>query len=332
MAKVKDLGVAWLRTDAYMGNYPSTTFLDDTLTAAQTAGLHVLVTMTYTWSANGGKFNDPTDHTAWANYAGTLVDHWNASFPGVIGAYEIWNEANGIYFENAGNTANAGPAEYEDLLKVTYAVLKPKVGSALILSTGTAVSGISASDWLSSVYAANGGSSANLFDAVAHHPYNSGANDVVDNSGSGYRETAQLRQVMNANGDSNKQIWGTEAGWPSCYPSGGGNIMTEATRATRFDGDMKDWFYGLHDANGAPTGQFSTTGDWNTAAWMIFKLYKNGDGSFGTTHDDGVEAFGLIYTGNTCTDGSTPSSMGYEPPVVGELRSFAASLQSSIGP
>jgi hypothetical protein len=337
LQKIHDLGLTWVRTDASLHGYPDTQFLDATLDAARQAHLRVLVTLTYTWSANGGSHNEPKDHRAWASFAGDLVDHWNESFPGLIGAYEIWNEANADVFFHPpdASSGNSGAQAYFDLLKTTYSMLHPKVGSAPILTTGTApADGDGPADaaahpsrpasWVQALYDLNGDGSSGLFDAVAHHPYQTSG--AVNKAASGYRATAFIRQVMNAHGDAAKQIWATEAGWPSCTATPNGSRMTEPERSARLDADLKDWFYGLHDPAGASTGRYAEHGDWNTALWVIYKLYKNYDNLASDP------ALGLIDgPSDHCDDGSTPKAW-FEPEIVQKAVEFAGRAQSTVPP
>jgi hypothetical protein len=96
--------------------------------------------------------------------------------------------------------------------------------------------------------------------------------------------------------------------------------MTEAERNRRFQNDMKDWFYGVHDANGARIG-YAAQSDWGTEMYFLFKPFKSG----GT--DDQL---GVVYTGPNSPNGCNGLTNWYQPPMFGSIQNFAASLQSTI--
>jgi hypothetical protein len=329
--KIKELGVGWVRTDMLVSNYSDVKAADAVISQAKRIGVKLIMTVSYSYGGLGVDPNDghsaPQDPQAWADYVGGLAYYWEATAPGTVKAIEIWNEPNLSQF-----WTNVDPVAYADLLRRSYKTIKAGVPHMVVLSAGlspggsnwdaTVTSNQNPATFLKKVYEYNNGSSNSLFDAVGYHPYETGVKDQINYSGGppggGYHGTHFVRQVMNQFGDQSKQIWGTEAGWPSCV-NYGSSTMTEEQRSFRFKGDLKDWFYGVHDSTGKSTGQFSQTSDWNTGPFMIFKLYKNTDST----------GLGLIYANNTCTSGSSPSGY-FEPQIIQDIKSFAASPRDTV--
>jgi hypothetical protein len=334
---VKSMGGKWARADAniynvvygrnYEGGYAS---LDSYLRNARDRGIKVLPTFTY------GPY---TDIPAWTGAVKGYIDHWRATdktltapngLLDTVGAYEIWNEAN--------NTAitQVPPAAYVALLKSVYSTIKTNDPNKPVVSSGLAPGGANAAccinnlsnpaDYLNAVYVANGSNSNGLFDAVGYHPYeNSDTSATTGNgnvAGGGFRGTQWIRNVMNKYGDSGKKIWGTEAGLNSCAAYGGGSTrgMTEAERKRRFENDMKDWFYGTHDASGARIG-YAAQSDWGTEMYFLFKPFKSG-----STDDQ----LGVVYTGPNSPNGCNGLTNWYQPPMFGAIQNFTSSLQSTI--
>ena len=321
MAKIAELGMKWVRLDANL--YKSTNFIDNAISEAKKNNLKVLATFTY---------GDTSNPQALADKVTAYVTHWNSlGLLGSVGAYEIWNEPN-----NTGdpNIPFEDPVALAGFMKKAYPILKFSSPSLPVVAGGYAPGGGNApccngnlanpADYLDALYKANGNKSDGIFDAAAIHPYSSSEYPIAGvNNKSGWRNTQYLRNVMNFYGDADKQIWGTEAGWHSCASYGSSSTpFTEAQRSTRFKNDMKDWFYGLHNLDGSPKGEFNASGgDWNTGPFIIYKLYKAGD--------SGSNMLGLIYTPSLRCDG-LPS--WYEPPIINDIKFFSAANQAVVNP
>ncbi|MBJ7283007.1 MAG: hypothetical protein JHD40_07865 [Acidimicrobiia bacterium] len=272
--------------------------------------------MTFTYRPpNSPDVFTTSEHQQWAIWAGEVAARLTAANPGTIGAFEIWNEPNNPLFWSPVN-----PVAYADLLaRSAFAI---RVRSAVPILTGglspggtNSASG-STSDprnpatWLAAVYAAGGRST---FDAVAAHPYDSVS--TVANQGpprvawsSGFRATHWLRVVMDANGDSAKSIWGTEAGTPSCTSYSGGKL-SEGARASRLRDDIADWRRGQHNPWTGETTGFGLKSDWNTGPFMVFKMYKQYD----------APGLGLSFASSQC---GRPA--WYEPAPVAMFRSLTS--------
>ena len=289
-------GVGWARLDCAPLSHSTITTCDDRVAQARRVGLRIVLTMAYRPSTASGAFG-AVEQQQWAVWAGQTTGHLVAAYPGTIGAFEIWNEPN-----NAGWWANADPVTYEAFLaRVSYAI-RASTTNVPILIGGLSPGGLNgpasatadvtnAATFMARVYAAGG---RGLFDAVGIHPhdtYSTTTNVGPPAAGwsSGYRATHWVRQVMDANGDSTKRIWATEAGTASCLPYGGYKL-SDSQRAGRLLTDVQDWTKGLHDpATGATTG-LGTSSDWHTGPFMVFKMYKAFDGA----------GFGLTYASAQC--------------------------------
>jgi hypothetical protein len=115
-------------------------------------------------------------------------------------------------------------ALYTQMLKLSYSSIKAVDPASTVLTGGTAACGtgsgnLSASDFLSGIYA-NGGKG--YFDAVADHPY---AIPFLPEFGWYWNYWQQMaatspsvRSVMVAAGDGAKKIWITEYGTPTGGP------------------------------------------------------------------------------------------------------------------
>lgn len=334
---LKSLGGKWARVDAnivfvtggrnYEGGYAS---IDAFLRGARDNGIKVMPTFTY------GPY---ADTAAWSGAVKGYIDHWRATDKSLmnpnglldtVGAYEIWNEANNSYL------TQVPPSSYAALAKSVYSTIKTNDPNKPVVSSGLSPGGTNGpcctnnisnpADYLNAVYAANGNSSNGLFDAVGYHPYETSDYSATSGNGNvnggGLRATHWIRNVMNKYGDSSKKIWGTEAGLNSCAAYGGGSTrgMTEAERSRRFQNDMKDWFYGVHDTSGARIG-YAAQSDWGTEMYFLFKAFKSG------AVDDQL---GVVYGGATPPNGCNNQTAWYQPPMFGSIQSFVASLQSAI--
>jgi hypothetical protein len=216
--KAGDLGVGWVRLflnwkdaepadNAYNAAYISSVARD--VAAYRVTGVKVLVVVTGSpqWasgSASGIGAPDPAQYAA-------FIDHVMVAAPGV-GAWEIWNEADGnLFWENGPQ-----PAAYAALLRATYPVVKARDRNAIVVSTGMIGNHF---DFLERLYD-NG--AQGFFDAVGVHTdtpcliaapnyfYREADGRIGRYTFTGYRE---VHHVMARHGDGAKPIWMTEIGW-----------------------------------------------------------------------------------------------------------------------
>lgn len=341
---IKSMGGKWARTDANISNGASATqnegglkSIDSFLAGARNNGMKVLVTFTY------GDYNNPT---AWVGTANDYIAHWKAiGLLDAVGAYEIWNEPNNA-FGTSGIPYLSADA-YAKLLKSVYPSIKAADPNKPVVSggmssgryvngpVGAKIPGTTTTDlsnpaeYLNNIYIANGGTSNGLFDAVGFHPYTLGSSSLTSGNlgGSAFRATHFIRQVMNSRGDNSKKIWGTEAGLNSCGSAYGNAPMTEDQRKTRYNNDMYDWFYGVHDVASGKLTSYSAQSDWGTEMYFLFKPFKAG---MAGSADPSADNFGVVYTGSTAPYGCAPYGNGYKPPMFGAIQTFTSSLQSTV--
>lgn len=137
-------------------------------------------------------------------------------YAGKISAYEIWNEPNAVTFY----TPAPDPAGYTDLLKAAYPKIKAVDPSVTVIGgvLGAVVDfgniTINPVRFLDGMYDAG---AKEFFDAISFHPYHYSLkfSEGMSLANSPVNQLIQMRQVMVANGDSAKKIWGTEYGQPT---------------------------------------------------------------------------------------------------------------------
>jgi hypothetical protein len=159
---------------------------------------------------------------------------------GRVEAYEIGNEPNldWAWSEGAPGTEPPNPAEYAALLKEAQACIKAVDPEAVVVSGALATVGPYDKEadppayphaWndLKFLQAMYNEGAKGYFDALGSHPYGfyfppeQDPGGWADNpvhghmyvDGLAFRRAEQQRQVMVANGDGGKQVWGTEWGW-----------------------------------------------------------------------------------------------------------------------
>jgi polysaccharide biosynthesis protein PslG len=206
--------------------------LDNIVNMDNPAGLKVLLSVahapTFYRSASSGLM--PSDPATFQ----TLMQTMASRYKGKVQAYELWNEQN---LSREAGVGNINPASYLGLLKAGFAGVKAGDSSATAIlgalsPTGTTRPGESMDDleYLTALYALNGGEVRGYFDALAGHL--SGFSNPPDCTPStpqcslsgAWNETpaffafyrvGQYHDTMVANGDGNKAVWLTEFGYDS---------------------------------------------------------------------------------------------------------------------
>lgn len=158
--------------------------------------------------------------------------------------YQILNEPNlSVEWGNR----QPEPRRYADLLTAAYTHAKRVNPAVTIISAGLATTaeppgspyGLDDRLFLQEFYAAGG---AAYFDVLGANPYGFrySPDDTSDANGFNFSRAQTLRNIMVANGDAAKQVWGLECGWllTSTYPMGGYEWMKvtpeeQATYLTR---------------------------------------------------------------------------------------------------
>jgi hypothetical protein len=124
--------------------------------------------------------------------------------------WQLWNEPNfGLFWKPAPSVSG-----YLELLRAFHGAVKGAGAGGRVLLAGlfpTPSGGISMRDFITELYRRGGGG---LFDAAAIHPY-------AANPARAIALTAELRSLLDREGDNDKPIWITEVGWASGgVPSG----------------------------------------------------------------------------------------------------------------
>ena len=207
ISQMKSAGVSWIRIDiniAYPWSY--LTLIQD----AAAAGIKVDALL------DDASTPTPTAFAAFATQAVAKLA------PLGVSTYEVMNEP---------NCAGVSASAYTAILRSTYTAIKTADSSAFVLSAGLcpAPSSYEPYTYLTAMYAAG---AHGYFDAMNMHPYSYPDTPLqTSDAWNPWSYLSQLRSIMNANGDSSKQIWLTEFGCPTGTAGGYPADCTDATLA-----------------------------------------------------------------------------------------------------
>jgi len=206
--------------------------LDRTVRMARERGLDVFGVIAYapTWARPTGCTKcPPADPATFAAFAGRAAARYG---PQGVKVWQIWNEPNNHYYW----APRPNVAVYTELLKAAYTSIKQADPGATVVAAGlspasTTADGswISPLDFLAGIYAHGG---RGHFDALAHHPYSfGGSSHPLDGHPlNAFTQTFFLHEMMVANGDGAKKIWGSESG--AATGSAPGKAVTEGRQRT----------------------------------------------------------------------------------------------------
>jgi hypothetical protein len=221
---------------------------DDQVEKAAQAGIKVLpfITAAPTWavpekpvSGTGGTLKTParlpvsgTARTAWSSFLAAAVARYGATgsfwaeHPGVparpIREWQIWNEPNFKYF-----IAKPNPAEYGQLVKISFAALRASDPGAKVILAGLFARPKGArdrktgkhkslnwyaSDFVETMYKRTPGLKTS-FTGAALHPYTVFAKELPE-------VVEEFRNTLKRAHDASKGLWLTEIGWSSGKASG----------------------------------------------------------------------------------------------------------------
>ena len=245
----RDGGAGWTRIDINWeliqrngrGTFDWAAF-DRVVQAARAHGLSVLATILYTpsWARPAGTDGTyaPSDLSAYAEFAAAAAAHYA---PMGVHTWEIWNEPNIGFWKPAPD-----PERYTQMLKLAYTAIKTADPSAFVVSAGLSPYGalgdvsqraMNPLTFLERMYAAGARGS---FDALGWHPYNFGG--IGFHPASAWSQVAETkpsaRSIMVANGDGDKQIWGTEFGAPT---GSAGDAVSDAAQAQLVTAGYAKW-------------------------------------------------------------------------------------------
>ncbi len=252
------------------------------LDTAASYGIAVVaaVTSSPTWASDYGGLvanGEPNSSTAYADFVGALAERYGTAAndgDAKISAYEIWNEPNGF----TGWYPEPDAEQYTALLQAAYTAIKAVDSDATViagaLGTGISIGTLTVNPvtFLTEMYAAG---AAGYFDALSFHPYNytSMFSEGTSFANSAIAQLAELREIMDAHGDSDLLIWVTEYGQPSTQ-------VSEANQAAYIADFLAAWseltgvgpafLYSLIDtATGSATAEDNLglfTDDWTAKA------------------------------------------------------------------
>ncbi len=233
---VDDLGVEWVRQQVWWQDIEGAKGLyvwEELDNVVDAVGRHhrkllVSIVRSPSWATVDGGYGMPAE----PEDLGDFVTAMAARYKNRIQAYEIWNEQN-YAVENDGYVQD--PGRYVELLKVAYTRIKAADPLAIVLfgpltPTGVEDPTIAIDDiiYLQQVLAYQNGVVKGYFDVLAAHvggthnppdtlwpekpgPFPSWQNDSTFY----FRHVENIRAVLEAYGDGDKQIWLTEFGWAS---------------------------------------------------------------------------------------------------------------------
>ncbi len=140
----------------------------------------------------------------WADYVRQTVRH----YAGQVAYWEIWNEPDLKFFWTS------SPADYYQLLRVSYTVIKSVDPTAKVVIAGMVVPDL---NFLSSVLDAAKSDPSNraahgYFDIASWHAY--GPAKLV------YPNLIHIQSILAGHGYGDARIWVTEAGFPASNPNG----------------------------------------------------------------------------------------------------------------
>jgi polysaccharide biosynthesis protein PslG len=215
------IGIPWAAVEPAQGSYDWTA-LDQVVNSAAARGMGVLADIASTPVWAGLPLSGHPDPAVFGAFAGQVA----ARYAGEISAYEIWNEPNAI-----GSWNPVDPVAYTSLLQAAYPAIKSADPSATVVAGVLAPIEVSippfVTDPVTFVQQMYQAGAKGFFDALSFHPYGwatswnvlTGAlglfSQGASTPGAALNKLINVRQVMVANGDSSKLIWGTEYGQQS---------------------------------------------------------------------------------------------------------------------
>lgn len=247
LANLRKQGFGWVR-QSFDWQATDPAQADALISAAHQNGLGFVAVLTGA---------TPPDPVAFAQWAGEFASRNRDK----LDYYQIWDEPNLA----SGWNGAPNPAAYAALLQTAYAAIHSNDPSATVLLAGLAPTTETGPKNLSDVLFLNqlyDLGAQPYFDAVAGKPYgfNTGPADrTTDANTLNFSRLILLREVMVANNDATKFVWGSNFGW-NTRPSIWGQVTTDQqtsftlaayTRAT----DEWPWAGPLFLETPAPTEQ-----------------------------------------------------------------------------
>jgi len=250
---VSQTGAKWMRQDFFWSMIEPQkgvfdwSYYDQFVQQAAQHNVHLLPLLfdAPTWS--GPAYDSiPADPSDYAAYVAAVVGRYGphgsfwTSHPSIasyaIQTFELWNEP---YYDN-GDDGDYNPAAYAQLVKAAGAAGHAADPSAKFLiaaeNQGEMV-GSSWVWWVDALYQAVPDLN-NYFDGIAVHPYGTDLTNLTyptpGQAYTGYEQVRRLesiRQEFVTHGASDKPLWITEIGWPTCT-TGSDRCTTPAGQAS----------------------------------------------------------------------------------------------------
>jgi len=239
--------------------------IDRVLTATNQSGMETIAILDYfpPWA------DASTDTTFWYNF---VYQAGLRYIPQGVKIWEMWNEPNITNFwpsPNVEDYVNQILKPGSNAIRAAAASLNEEVivltaGLAPAATDGTNISQI---DFVTGIYEHG---AKDYFDGLGQHPYCWPLDPSIENPYNWFLKTQDLRNVMIANEDQDKLIWGTEMGWPTHN-----NINTGINQAQQAD---------------FLTKAYNLWQSWSWTGPLIWYAYNDA----GDDLDDPEDNFGLV--------------------------------------
>lgn len=166
----------------------------------------------WAWPAGATIPTPPADMQDFVDYATAVATHYQ----GRLRYYQVWNEPN-LYPEWGDQTVNA--EAYTDMLCRTYGALKA-IDPQIVVITGALgptvdLSGRNAYDllYLQRMYQAGAGACFDVLSVQGYGLWSGPTDQRLRQTTINFQRHLWIRDMMVKNGDANKPIWISEAGW-----------------------------------------------------------------------------------------------------------------------
>jgi hypothetical protein len=215
----------WSRYDRLMGE-------------AAKRGLSILANPFSTPEWAGAAWNDiPADPSAFADFVARIAARYgpggtfwqdHPELPNSPLSYiELWNEPYCSCFSLGG----VNPARYAALVKASVLAGRAANPGVRYLIEADSAPGEYPGGFLAGMYSAMPDLNR-YFDAVAVHPYSDDRSPALTDDRYGFQRLSSTRDLLVAHGASDKPLWITEVGWPTCPGGAADECVTEAQQAS----------------------------------------------------------------------------------------------------
>jgi hypothetical protein len=201
---------------------------DRVVRASADAGLKIIARLDFqpSWARKGGASNGPPDnYQDYADFVRAFVDRYKTGSPnGTVQAIEVWNEVNLDREWGGGPINRQAAADYVRFLSLAYKAAKKADPGVTVITAGLSPTGVSSDSaqpddvylqWLfqsglKGNYDVLGANANVQCPCVEADP---GSAPGFEHPSFYFRRIEQLRDIMVASGDADKQVWLMEFGW-----------------------------------------------------------------------------------------------------------------------